>query len=116
MKTYDLPTTIKVTEEDLDNIVDNALNWCSYWCDLLEYGKEPTSKVTAMSEALSHGGTLVFNIDEPFEDNGKTKFELTTEKLLKGLSEYGEFDFENFDGPMSDAVVQQALFGEVVYG
>lgn len=116
MKTYDLDVQLKVTEEELDNIVDAAVNWCSYWCDLLEYGKEPTSKVTAMSEALSHGGTLVFHINEPYEEGGETRFELTTEKLLKGITEYGMFDFEDFDGPISDGIVQQALFGEVVYG
>lgn len=114
MKTYDL--TIKVTEEQLDDIVDSAINYCSYWCSLLEYGKRPTSKVSAMSEALSHGGTLVFNIDEPFVVGGETKFELTTNKLLKGLEQYGSFDFDTFDGPMSDAAVQQALFGKVIYG
>lgn len=115
MKTFQIPAHINITEEEIDNIVDSAINWCSYWCDMLEYGTEPTD-VTAMSEALSHGGTLVFHIDEPFVDGGETKFELTTEKMLKGLAEYGSYDFEDFDGPMSDAAVQQALFGEVVYG
>lgn len=121
MKTYRIPAEIDVTEEQLDNIVDSAINWCSYWCDLLEYGVEPTGAGKLkqggyMSEALSHGGTLVFHIDEPFVDGGETKFELTTEKLLKGIADYGEYDLEDFDGPMSDAVLQQALFGEVIYG
>ncbi len=116
MKTYKIETEVKITEEQLDDIVDSAISSCYYWCDLLEYGKEPTSKVTAMSEALSHGGTLKFSIDEPFVDGGDTEFELTTEKLLKGLADYGEYDFEDFDGSMADAVLQQALFGEVVYG
>lgn len=115
MKEYSVPANVKITEEDLDAIVDSAINWCHYWCDLLEYGVEPKD-CKFMSEALSHGGTLVFSIDEPFEEGGETKFELTTEKLLKGLAEYGEYDWENFDGPMADAAVQQALFGEVVYG
>jgi hypothetical protein len=115
MKKYKIPTTIEITNEDLDNIVDSAINYCSYWCDLLEYGKKPTSKVIAMSEALSHGGTLVFHIDEPYKKGGETKFELTTDKLLKGITDYRNFDFEQFDGPMSDAVLQMALFGEVIY-
>ena len=115
MKTYKIPANVEITEEQLDNIVDAAVNYCSYWCDLLEYGKEPKN-CKYMSEALSHGGTLVFNIDEPYEKGGETKFELTTEKLLGGIVGHGDFDFENFDGPISDAVVQQALFGEVVYG
>lgn len=116
MKDYSIPANVKITEEELDNIVDAAVVACGYWCDLLEYGKKPTSEVTAMSEALSHGGTLLFNIDEPFEKGGAKIFELTTEKLLKGLAEYGQYDWDNFDGEMSDAAVQQALFGEVIYG
>lgn len=113
MKTYTI--TVKITEEQIDDIVDSAINWCNYWCDLLEYGKEP-KKVKAMSEALSHGGTLVFHINEPFIDGGETTFELTTEKMLKGLEKYGEYDFDDFDGPMSDAALQMALFGEIIYG
>lgn len=113
--THYITAKIKVTDEDIDNIVDSAINWCTYWCDFLEYGKKPISKVTAMSEALTHGGTLMFHIDEPYDKNGKQDFELTIEKLLKGIEEYGEYDFDNFDGPMSDAVVQQSLFGEVIY-
>lgn len=116
MKTYTIPATIKVTEDELDDIVDSAVNWCEYWCVYLEFGKKPTRTVFALSEALSHGGTLVFSIDKPFVAGGKTKFELTTKKLLKGLAEYGDFDLEDFDGPTSDAVLQQALFGEVIYG
>lgn len=116
MKTYTVRRSVELTEEDLDNIVDSAINWCAYWCDLLEYGKEPTSKVTAMSEALSHGGTLVFHIDEPFEEGGKTKFELTTDKLLTSLEYFDQYDLEDVDGPMADSILQYALFGEVVYG
>lgn len=115
MKTYQLPITVKVTEEDLDNIVDAAINWCKYWCDLLEYGKIPRD-CDYMSEALSHGGTLVFHIDEPFEEGGATRFELTTDKLLKGLTETKKLDLDDIDGPKADEILQRALFGEVVYG
>ena len=107
---------IEVTDEDIDNIVDAALSACSYWCDFLEYGQEPTEKVSAMSEALTHGGTLKFHIDEPFETNGKQDFVLTVEKLLKGIESYGNFNFEDYDGGVADAVLQESLFGEVVYG
>lgn len=116
MNKYKLDVTIEVTDKDIDGIVDAALNWCGYWCALLEYGKEPTSEVVAMSEALTHGGTLVFTLDEPYEEEGATRFELTVPKLLEGIKKYGDYDFEQFDGPMSDAVLQYALFGEIVYG
>lgn len=113
---YTIPVELEITDEVLNDIVDAAINGCSHWCDLLEYGQKPTEKVSAMSEALSHGGTLVFHIDEPFEDGGKTKFTLTTEKLLKGIADYGNYDFENYDSEIADAVLQESLFGEVVYG
>ena len=116
MKQYEFPVQMKVTQDELDNIVDSAVNWCNYWCDLLEYGTEPTETVEAMSQAITRGGTLVFHIDEPYEEDGETKFELTLEKLLKGIADYGEYDFDEYDGPTSDAAVQQALFGEVIYG
>lgn len=113
MKTYTIP--VSITDEDIDNIVDSAINWCSYWCESLEYGKDPTTKVRAMSEALSHGGTLVFVLDEPLTEGGEIRFELTTEKMLKGLAEYGMYNWDDFDGPMSDEVLQLALFGGGVY-
>lgn len=114
-KTFEIVTKQTVTEEDLDNIVDAAVNYCSYWCDLLSYGTEPTSEVDAMSQALSHGGTLVFS-DSEKPVNGQRDYELTQDKLLKALSEDKDFDLEDYDGPMADAVVQRALFGEVIYG
>lgn len=116
MRDFTIKSTTKVTQEDLDNIIDSAVAWCSYWCDLMEIGKKPTEKITAMSEVITRGGTLVFHIDEPYETGGKTKFTLTAPKMVKALEKYGEFDFEDFDGPMSDAVLQIALFGEIVYG
>lgn len=114
--THYITAQVEVTNEDIDNIVDAALNWCSYWCDFLEYGQKPTEKVTAMSEALTHGGTLKFHIDEPFEDGGKQDFILDVPKLLAGIEAYGNYNFEDFDGPLADAVLQQSLFGEVIYG
>ena len=114
-KTYEIVVKQILTEEDLDDLLDAAIDYCSHWCDLLEYGKEPTSEVSAMSEALSHGGTLKFHIDEPLEDGGDTVFELTTEKLIKGIESYGVLDIENYDGPIADDILQRALFGEVVY-
>lgn len=105
-----------LTDEDLDCIVDSAVNYCGYWCDEMEFGKEPKPSVPAMSHALSYDGTLVFSIDEPFEEGGETSFELTTEKLIKGIESYGGIDLDSYDGPIADDILQRALFGEVIYG
>lgn len=115
-KTYTIVVKQILHEEELDDIVDAAVNYSHYWYDNIEYGKEPEVKGGAMSEALSLGGTLIFSIDEPFEDGGKTKFELTTDKLIKGIESYGGIDIENYDGVVADDILQQALFGEVIYG
>jgi hypothetical protein len=114
-KTYEIVVKQILHEEDLDDLVDAAINACSYWCSLMEYGKQPKD-CQFMSQALSHGGTLVFHIDEPFVKGGATSFELTTDKLIKGIQSYGGLDVENYDGGIADDILQRALFGEVVYG
>lgn len=115
MKDFTIKSTTKVTQEDLDNIIDSAIAMCSYWCDEMIVTKDATEPITALSEIPTRGGELTFRIDEPFEEGGKKRFKLTIPKLVKALEKYGEFDFEDFDGPMSDAVLQIALFGEIVY-
>lgn len=115
MSTCSIPVNISITDEEISDIVDAAINHCGYWCDLMEYGEKPNGG-TAMSEALMFGGTLVFHIDEPYEQGGETRFELTTSKMLKAIADYGEYNFYTFDGPMSDEVLQTALFGQVVFG
>ena len=115
-KVYEINVRQLLHEEDLDDLVDAAVNYCGYWCDEMKYGKEPEVNGGAMSQALGVGGTIVFCIDEPFEDGGETEFELTTEKLIKGIESYGGLDVENYDGPIADDILQRALFGEVVYG
>lgn len=113
---HEIITKQILTDEDLDYIVDAAVNHCGHWCDRMEYGKEPNPDLPAMSSALSYGGTLVFSIDVPFEEGGKTSFELTTKKLIKGIKSHGGIDLDSYDGPIADDILQRALFGEVIYG
>lgn len=116
MKEYTIEVEFKVSQQDVDNILDSAINWCSYWCDEMVVSKKPDEKIEFQSEIITRGGELTFKIDEEYENGGGTKFVLTLDKFLKGIKDYGEFDFDGFDGPMSDCVLQHALFGEVVYG
>lgn len=121
MKNITVNTTREVTPEELDNILDAALNWCSYWCDELSVATQPKEPTKYMSEFITRGGTLRFKIDEPFDDSGQTNFVLTKAKFVKGLRAYGNnhkipFNFDDYDGPEADAVLQLALFKEVVYG
>lgn len=123
MKDISIRITRKVTQEELDNILDAALNACSDWCDLLEVSKAPTKMgpYKTMSEMITRGGELTFHINYPFMEGGETKFVLTKAKFIKGLRQYGNnnavpFNFDDYDGPEADAVLQIALFGEIVYG
>jgi hypothetical protein len=67
------------------------------------------------SDCIAKGGKLRIVEHEKFEG---TKI-LTLENLLKGIAmavEAGQFDLENYDACGADCVIQNALFGEIVYG
>lgn len=116
MKKYQVPFNIEITQQQLDDIIDSAVNYCSHWCDYADIDKKPKIKTDYMSEVVTRGGTLKFVIDESWIAGGKTEFVLTEKKMLKALAEYADPNFDDFDGPISDCVLQIALFGEVIYG
>lgn len=115
-KVYTFTKVHVLSQEDLDDILDAALNFCSHWCDELSIKKLPEQETKYMSEMVTRGGTLQFKIDEPFEEGGKTTFVLTERRLVKGIQMTGYLDPFEIDGPMADEILQNALFGEVVYG
>lgn len=120
MKSYTLTVKKEFSQEDIDNILDSALNCCSFWCDEASVKKAPDEPTNYMSEMLTRGGELRFKIDEPYEEGGKKSFVLTESKFVKALEKYmqdnGTCDVEDFDGPMADSVLQIALFGSDIYG
>lgn len=117
---------IVVTQEDIDDIMCGALEGgINYWCDeasvigdyLGEYG----------SEQISRGGQLkLYDFEE-----GKYHV-LTKEKFMEGLKLYFQkptscnileqidgklrLDCCNADALVCDAIIQYALFGDVIYG
>jgi hypothetical protein len=117
MKTYNLKIRRTIDQNDLDNILDAALQTCGYWCDELSVKVQPTEPgpYKAVSEIITRDGKLQFKLDEPFERNGKKLYILTENKLLWALEHY-PFDFENYDSDEADALLQYALFQEVIYG
>lgn len=117
---------IVVSQEDIDDIMCGALeSGITYWCSrakvvgeyLGEYGHEQ----------IARGGKLELHDRE--EDKVHT---LDLEKLLNGIKLYAqnpvgcncleqvdghlEIDCCNADAVVCDAIIQYALFGEVVYG
>lgn len=107
---------IDVTQQEIDDILDAALQFCGYWCDNIETEQEPEEVANYLSEYITRGGQLLFRISEPYESGGMTAFILTEKDFIKALSKTKDFEYDNYDGPMADAVLQTALFGEVIYG
>lgn len=113
--------TVELDNECIDDIMVTALEGgITYWCDKAEVVGEYLGEFA--SEQISRGGTLKLHDSE--ED--KT-YELTLDKFLVGVtrvvSERGldvlyqnKIDSSNIDAADADAIIQYAIFGEVVYG
>ena len=120
----DVSKHIKVTEEDIDNIMASALEGgICYWCCCAEVVGEYLGEFA--SEQISRGGILKLHDSEEDE-----VYELTRDKLLKGIKKayednyYVEYEWCNgkeldccqIDAEVADAIVQLALFDDVIYG
>ena len=116
---------VKLTQQDIDDIMVAALEGgINYWAGEAEVIEE--KRVADWGhEQIARGGVLVIHdIEDPDE-----KWELTLEKFLSGFKlwvedggdQYGavqgsEVDCCNIDAGCADAIIQYALFGEVMYG
>ena len=116
---------VKLTQQDIDDIMVAALEGgINYWAGEAEVIEE--KRVADWGhEQIARGGVLVIHdIEDPDE-----KWELTLEKFLNGFKlwvedggdQYGavqgsEVDCCNIDAGCADAIIQYALFGEVMYG
>lgn len=117
---------VEVTDEDIDDLMCGALEGgINYWCDEAEVVGDYLGEYA--SEQISRGGQLKLYDYEEDE-----VYELDKEKFLKGLEMYiknptADNILEQIDGVMKldccnadsyvcDAIIQLALFGEIVYG
>lgn len=112
-----------VSDGDIDDIMSAALDGgITYWCGRAEVIGEYLGEYA--SEQISRGGTLkLYDIEEP-----KTVYELTLDKFLNGLrlwienerafqlTEAGRLDIGQIDAAAADAIIQYALFCDIVYG
>ena len=125
MKKYEIKAEIRVelTQEDIDDIMGGALEGgITYWCFKAEVVGDYLGKYA--SEQISRGGSLkLYDIE-----NGE-KYWLDREEFLNGFKlwvenggdQYGavqghKVDCCNIDAGCADAIIQYALFGEVMYG
>lgn len=122
---------IVLTQEDIDDIMCGALEGgINYRCDeakvmggyLGEYG----------SEQIARGGKLRLHLPEPFDKDDTEYYELDLEKFKKGVELWAitpvgcncleqidgkiRFDTCNADAIVCDAIIQYALFGDVIFG
>lgn len=103
-----------VTDEQIDDILADAFYTAiSYWCGSInvlknEAGEEYKGKYA--SEALTRGHSI--NLYDYEEDRWR---KLTMKRMLKALGKVN-IDFDDYDGNDVDAIIQTALFGEVIYG
>lgn len=119
-QTYEVQVIVKITAENIENIVVSALECSStYWVGLdnttPEWDDAPKNlPVSQYCAALLLAGKTVKLYD--VEDDSET-WELTLEKLLKGIGREIANGFKISDiEEEADAALQYALFDEVVYG
>ena len=112
---------ILLTNQDIDDIMCTALEGgINYWCGKAKVVGKYLGDYA--SEQISRDGTLKLYDAESGEE-----FELTKEKFIKGLTKFledgrsdlisqGVIDTCCLDACDTDAIIQYALFDEVVYG
>lgn len=117
---------VVITNEDIDDIMCIALEGgITYWCEKVEVVGGYLGEFA--SDQISRGGTLIL-----FDSEEDKQYELTKEKLINGILMYlkqpvGDdflemvdhklhLDTACVDAIVADAIVQYALFNEIVYG
>jgi hypothetical protein len=115
--------SVKVTQQDIDDIMGTALDCgISYWCYRAEVIGEYRGEYA--SDQISRGGMLRL-----WDSESDEKYILTLDGFLNGLKlwmenekdEYGiiqngALDTCNVDACIADAIVQYAIFKDVIYG
>ena len=119
------------TPEEINDLVVTALEGgINYWCGKANIFKskdgsfagvlpEDQDKVKYASDIIGYGGTLIL-VD--VEDNTEI-WTLTLDLMLKGIKMYCENEnialnelIDNHDADSADAIIQYALFDEIVFG
>lgn len=121
--------TALLTQQDIDDIMVSALEGgINYWCRRVVVQGNYLGEYA--SDQISRGGALAVWLDEPFEDD-KTCYVLDCDKFLAGFKLWienggdsydaidysdGSVDCGQIDALCADAIIQYALFGEIIFG
>lgn len=120
-KKLNIAFEVSYDDECIDDIMTTALEGgITYWCDEAKVVGDYLGEYA--SEQISRGGVL--KLHDPEEDQ---YYELTLDKFLTGLKKVvsergldviyeGKIDSSEIDSEDADAIIQYAIFGEVVYG
>ena len=113
-------STVKVTNEDIDDIMDTAMAGCTHWCLKAKVIGEYLGK--SASDQISRQGAL------EFYPEGDKSVILTKVKFREGLYKWllsledetsvmdgKRIDPGAIDADAADSILQYALFGELVY-
>lgn len=115
--------TIKLTEENIDDIMCSSLEGgvTALWCSKIEVCGDYLGEYA--SEQISRGGELWF-----YETEDDAWRKLTRGKFFEGFKRWveeggdiynavsgGTVDACNIDAMCADAIIQYALFGDVIY-
>ncbi len=114
---------VTITSEDIDDIMVAALEGgITNWCRGVEVVGEPLGEYA--SDQISRGGALLL-----FDSESSDTWILTRDKFIRGFKLWlesdtcecgihlnGKVDTSDIDAECADAIIQYALFGELVFG
>jgi hypothetical protein len=117
-----------LTKNDLLNIITTGLEGgIGYWACLNndtpefdEFDKLNMILSDKVAEILWRGGSVEL-FDTDYNYNDADKWELTLDKVIKGIIKFMEsdsktFDLDDLDSLDCDKIIQYGLFGELVFG
>jgi hypothetical protein len=115
MDTFTL--TAKVPAQDfVENLLGSAFETCPWWQDVTyadgyEWDTHPSDRDLPF---------LTLVVDDPMDEDETVTKQVSVNDLVKAYSALVtkgyELDWEDHDAYSADGVIQQAVFGEVVYG
>lgn len=125
METVKCELEIELSHEDIDDIMSGALDsGITYWCRKAKVVGEYLGEYAC--EQISRGGAI-----DLYDMESNEVYRLTREKFLKGIKMWAEkpvgcdclvktggklkIECCNADDVVCDAIIQYAIFGDIIY-
>ena len=102
-----------ITDEEMSDLMSTALKAITYWADDAKLADKDINFKGWLSDAIALDKAIKIHVmDEPDD----VWHILTLNKVLNGLGQRTSFNPLNYDEVDGDAIIQYALFGELIYG